>query len=273
VLVRMALYPGAFPANGGTALDAVTEEVGKGLRCRMITLGLTGAARLEADYFSPENYPPLKIDWQPHTPYIPSVASTITRLNEALDRIMRSLEKINIPAMAETIENALVLFSKASQEIDLKKIRGEAELLMSELRSTNGRLHEILKGKEVDTILRDGSAMISAGRSIMEGSQEPMKQFQEALVDTSESIDGLAKKVTAMSEGLPENLVSLQRTLRRVEGFLMAEQQEIAVIVSNIKVISENFRELSENAKQYPSQLFLGAPPQPPKRESLGDEQ
>jgi phospholipid/cholesterol/gamma-HCH transport system substrate-binding protein len=272
VLVRMTLYPDAFPANGGVVQDAVAKEVEKGLRCRLITLGLTGAARLEADYLPPDGNPPLKIDWQPHTPYIPSVASTITRLNEALDRIMRSLENINIPGMAKTFENALVLFSKASQEIDLKKIRSEAELLMSELRSTNGRLYEILKGKEMDAILRDGSAMVAAGRGIFEDSQEPLKRFQEALLGTSESIEGLAKKVTAMSEGLPENMAGLQKTLRRLDDFLMDEQREIDVILSNIRVISENFKEFSESAKQYPSQLILGAPPQHPKKESRGDE-
>jgi len=269
VLVRMALYPDAFPAKTGeSAGEGVAAEVKKGLRCRLTILGLTGTARLEADYLPPESHPPLKIDWQPHYPYIPSVSSTITRLNEALDRIMRALEKINIPAMAATFENALGLLSKASEEFDLKGVRGETELLLAELRNTNGRLNEILRGKEMESILRNGSAMVTAGRSIVEDSKMPLQKFQTALLDTSESIDGLAKKLTAVSEGLPENLAGLQRTLRRLDAFLVNQQQEIEGILSNIRVISENFKEVSENAKQYPSQLIFGTPPPPPKRES-----
>jgi phospholipid/cholesterol/gamma-HCH transport system substrate-binding protein len=269
VLVRMALYPDAFPAKKGSSVrEGLAAEVEKGLRCRLTVLGLTGTARLEADYLPPESNPPLKIDWQPHYAYIPSVASTITRLNEALDRIMMALEKINIPAMATTFENALGLLSKVSEEFDLKGVRGEAESLLAELRNTNGRLNEILRGKEVESILRNGSAMVTAGRSIVEDSKMPLQKFQTALLDTSESIDGLAKKLTAVSEGLPENLAGLQRTLRRLDGFLVNQQQEIEVILSNIRVISENFREVSENAKQYPSQLIFGTPPPPPKREN-----
>jgi len=252
VLVRMALHPDAFPAKTGeSAGEGVAAEVKKGLRCRLTILGLTGTARLEADYLPPESHPPLKIDWQPHYPYIPSVSSTITRLNEALDRIMRALEKINIPVMAATFENAL-----------------GTELLLAELRNTNGRLNEILRGKEMESILRNGSAMVTAGRSIVEDSKMPLQKFQTALLDTSESIDGLAKKLTAVSEGLPENLAGLQRTLRRLDAFLVNQQQEIEGILSNIRVISENFKEVSENAKQYPSQLIFGTPPPPPKRES-----
>jgi len=269
VLVRMALYPDAFPAKTGSSnREGLNGEVNKGLRCRLTVLGLTGTARLEADYLSPQSNPPLKIDWEPHYPYIPSVSSTITRLNEALDRIMKALEKINIPAMATTFENALGLLSKASEEFDLKGIRNEADLLLGELRNTNGRLNEILRGKDMESILRDGSAMVTAGRSIVEDSKMPFQKFQTALSDTSESIDGLAKKLTAVSESLPENLAGLQRTLRRLDGFLVNQQQEIEGILSNIRVISENFKEVSENAKQYPSQLLFGSPPPLPKRES-----
>jgi phospholipid/cholesterol/gamma-HCH transport system substrate-binding protein len=269
VLVRMALYPDAFPAQTGeTAHKSVAAEVDKGLRCRLTILGLTGTARLEADYFPPESHPPLKIDWQPYYPYIPSVSSTITRLNEALDRIMKALEKINIPAMATTFEKALELLSKASDEFNLKGIRDEADLLLAGLRNTNGRINEILRGKDMESILRDGSAMVTAGRSIVEDSKMPLQKFQTALLETSESIDGLAKKLSAVSQGLPENLAGLQRTLRRLDGFLVNQQQEIEGILSNIRVISENFKEVSENAKQYPSQLLFGSPPPPPKRES-----
>jgi phospholipid/cholesterol/gamma-HCH transport system substrate-binding protein/paraquat-inducible protein B len=270
VLVRMALYPDAFPVKTGeSAGEGLAAEVDKGLCCRLTILGLTGTARLEADYLPPEGHPPpLKIDWQPHYPYIPSVSSTITRLNEALDRIMKQLEKINMPAMAKTFENTLSLLAKTSEEFDLRGIRGEAGSLLSELRNTNGLLNEILRGKDVKTLLQDGAAMVSAGRAIVEDWKMPLKKFQTALLDTSESIDVLAEKLASVSEGLPETLVGLQKTLRRLDGFLMNQQQEIEVILSNIRVISENIKEVSENARQYPSQLLFGAPPPPPKRGS-----
>ena len=43
----------------------------KGLRVRLASQGITGAAFLEADYIDPEKFPPMEIIWEPKTYYVP----------------------------------------------------------------------------------------------------------------------------------------------------------------------------------------------------------
>jgi phospholipid/cholesterol/gamma-HCH transport system substrate-binding protein len=272
VLVRMALYPDACPVTTDEPIKkGLATEVGKGLRCRLTMVGLTGATHLEVDYLDAQGNSGLKIDWEPRYCYIPSVSSRITQLNEALARIMKALEDINIPAMAKTLESTLGLLAKTSEEFDLKGIGDKAGLLLTDLRETNRRLDEILGGREIRSILEDGSALVAAGRGIVEDSKASLERLEAGLLETSASMEGLARKLATISEGIPENLISLKRTLHRLDGFLGEQQNELGVILSNIRLISENIRDLSENAKQYPSQLLLGVPPPPLKGDKVDE--
>jgi len=272
VLVRMALYPDACPVKTDEPIEkGLATEVGKGLRCRLTIIGITGATQLEVDYLDVQSNNKLKMDWEPRYCYIPSVSSRITQLNEALARIMKALEDINIPAMAKTLESTLGLLAKTSEEFDLKGIGNKAGLLLTDIRETNRRLDAILGGKEIRSILEDGSVLVAAGRGIVEDSKAPLERLEAGLLDTSASMEGLAKKLATISEGIPENLVSLKRTLQRLDHFLGEQQNELGVILSNLRVISENIKNLSEDAKQYPSQLLLGVPPPPSKGDKVDE--
>ena len=74
---------------------------------RLASQGVTGAAYIEADYQDPARNPALEIDWQPHYPYVPSSRSRITQLSESVEKILRSVENIDVGRLVDGLEKSL----------------------------------------------------------------------------------------------------------------------------------------------------------------------
>ena len=118
ILVKVALEP----------MRDITEEerrqfmkkmIERGLRVRLASQGITGAAYLEADYLDDsEKHPPLEITWKPKTYYIPSVPSTITQFTESIDKILSKLEQINIDGITSGIEETLKDMTKTLEDLE-----------------------------------------------------------------------------------------------------------------------------------------------------------
>lgn len=150
VLVRSALFSDAFkfkehPLN-------IAQETRKGLRVRVSIQGLTGAAYLEADYLDPERYVPLEIDWKPRTTRIPSAPSTITRLSEALQSIMRNLQEINFQGIAANLDKSMESMSRTLEDLDLQAVSADTQRLIQELRKTNRTAGDFISGELAEGI-------------------------------------------------------------------------------------------------------------------------
>jgi phospholipid/cholesterol/gamma-HCH transport system substrate-binding protein/paraquat-inducible protein B len=261
VLVRVGLTSHVWQAGGGQ--KDLTKEIDRGLRVRLAFQGLTGTAYLEADYLDPERNPPLEIDWTPRYCYIPSASSTITRLSESLDRIMRKLEQVDITKITEGVETSLTAFTKATQGFDVKKTNEQAQQLLMDLRETNRLIAQTLQGESLESILSDTSATMGAARRIVEGSEAPLTEFPAALLEASRNVETFTERLDAVSEGLPDTFTRLRDMVHEIEGLFASHQRDIAIAVRNIKAASENLRELSEDAKRYPAQVLFGGPPSP----------
>jgi phospholipid/cholesterol/gamma-HCH transport system substrate-binding protein len=239
VLVRVSLFSKAFGAVTQSGVDKlVKKEVEKGLRVQLAFPGVTGTAYLEADYMPPERAPWLSIDWKPKDAYIPSAPSTITRYTEAIDRILKSIEQIDIQALIGSIDKALSSLSKATEEARVDQISDQAVSLLKELRVTNSRLERLVARSE-----------------------GPLGRFLDELPETASSLHHLSIQLNKMATELPAQAQPLGKAIRRLNGLLVSEQQNIEDILNNTRQASENLRDLTENARQYPSQIILGAPP------------
>jgi phospholipid/cholesterol/gamma-HCH transport system substrate-binding protein/paraquat-inducible protein B len=266
VLVRAGLEPSMFQFPlvdaGGPGFNA---EIEKGLRVRLAPQGLTGVAYLEADYLDPARYPPLVIDWQPMHPYIPSARSTITRLTESVDRILRNVEHVDIQRLTETIEKSLATMSQFAAGADLDKIGPQVNAILAELRETNREVKTIMTGPEIKSALADASAAAASARQIFTQAEKPLNQILADLPETSEKIKNLANRMDAASADLPETAVHLKETLRRLERFIADQQDDLEVTVQNLRAITENVKEITDDAKTYPGQILFGSPPPPAK--------
>ncbi len=212
----------------------VERMIKKGLRFRLASQGVTGAAYLEADYLDPEEYPPMEITWEPHTYYVPSVPSTITEFTESVDKILEKLEEINIQGITTNLESILVSVNKMLDDAKLANITKQTGNLLVRLRETNKRLSPLLS---------DASATMATIRRITGDAEKPMTQSLSALGE------------------LPDIITQLKSTLRQFRYFVSDEKQNVEVSTENVRVITENLRDLSENVKRYPSHFLFGNSP------------
>jgi phospholipid/cholesterol/gamma-HCH transport system substrate-binding protein/paraquat-inducible protein B len=268
VLVRMALYPEATPVKiekgevkGPAAVRRrIERETEQGFRIRLAFQGLTGTAYLEADYLDPALYPPFEIDWEPRYPYCASAPSMITRLSEAVDRIMRDVEQIEFQGIAEGLNRSLTALTNAIEDANVKGLSGEGIRLLGEVRQTNRRIGELLAGDEIRRVLDDISATAASLRRTAEGVEEPVTAVVDDLPEFSERAGSLARRLDAASEDITEILARLKRVSYRLDDLVAGQQANIERTLGNMKVISQNLREFSETVKRDPSRLLFGKP-------------
>lgn len=241
VLVRFSLYQDAVGALSQAAVKRfVDSEVEKGLRVRLAFQGVTGAAYLEADYLEADRAPWLSIDWQPYYPFLPSAPSTITRYSEAIDKILKSIEQIDIQAIGSGLEKALTAMNELMEKAQMGEIGQQTVQLLTELRATNQRLERMVTRAEA-----------------------PFERILQDLPETVQNLNRLTAQLNALAGDLPENIAPLGNTLRRLNGLLAAEQQTIEQTLDNIQQVSENLRDITDDVRRYPAQMLLGAPPPP----------
>lgn len=259
VIVRSSLFPEDFGIRDKKALK---EEVNKGLRIKMALLGITGAAYLETDYLErEESAESLAFEWTPRYPYIPSVPSTITRVSEALDSILKNLENINVQGIAENLDSALESMGKLLEATNLENITTQGEQLISEVRKTNQEIKRLVEEIHVEPLITDASATVATARRIVEDAEGPLTGFVDDLNEISKRAQSLMAKFDAMSEGVPETVSEIKKTVRELDTFILQQKRDIESTVDNFRKASENLKEASENATRYPSQTLFGEPP------------
>ena len=118
----------------------IERMITKGLRVRLASQGITGAAFLEADYIDPAEFPPMEITWKPNTYYVPSVPSKITQLTESVETILEKLEEINVKGITAGLDETLGSMNKILDEVKKSKLTKQAGDLLAELRETNKKI-------------------------------------------------------------------------------------------------------------------------------------
>jgi len=266
VLVRISISSNMlqFPLND-PASPALQKELDRGFRIRMAAQGLTGVAYLEADYLNPERNPPLRIDWRPDYPYIPSTRSRITQLSDAVERILRNLEDINVPQITTSIEKSLASITKLADSANLDKIGMQTTALLTELRQTNRQVSAVVSNQDLKNALADASATAGRARQIVERAEKPVNQFLADMPQATESLNRLVKRLDAVASDLPPTSAELRQTIQRMNRLIASQQRDIEQTMSNLRVVSENMREITENSKKYPAQTLFGGPPAPAK--------
>lgn len=261
VLVRIGLTTKIFLAEPGS--PSFMTEVEKGLRVRLASQGVTGAAYIEADYQDPARNPPLEIDWQARYPYVPSTRSRITQLSDSVEKILRSVENVDVGRLVDGLEKSLLTITKVAEGANFDKLGGQANAFLTEVRDTNRQLKDLIGSSEVRSAFKDGAAAAKTAREIIDSAEKPLKQLLADLPQASDSVNKLIKRVDSMSADLPETSAQLRQSLRRLNRLLASQQQEIHTTIENIRTISDNVKDLTEESKRYPSQAVFGAPPPP----------
>jgi phospholipid/cholesterol/gamma-HCH transport system substrate-binding protein/paraquat-inducible protein B len=192
-LVRSSLLTEVFQLKGDDRA-ALREEVEKGLRVRLALMGLTGAYYLDADYVEPGFYEPVPVDWRPEYPYIPSIPSTVTRVSDALNGIMRNLEQINVQGIVGDLEKSLNALSSVLQGVNVEGIGKEAQGLLSEMRQTNELISKVFAKDveasltEIETAFRRLNALLSGQERDVEATLNNFRAASQNLREVTENL-------------------------------------------------------------------------------------
>ncbi|RJR29375.1 MAG: MCE family protein [Desulfobacteraceae bacterium] len=204
-MVRASVMTEMFQLKGEES-EALKKEIAGGLRVRLALQGLTGAYYLEADYADPESNPPLPIDWDPDYPYIPAVPSTVTRLSEALDGILKNLEQINIQGITSNLEKSLSTLSSVMEKGNVEQIGQEARNLLSELRETNRQISKVFAG-DVESSLNQLEATFKRLSGLLSGQErdieETVNNFRAASQNLKEVTENLKRNPSQLLFGQP----------------------------------------------------------------------
>jgi phospholipid/cholesterol/gamma-HCH transport system substrate-binding protein len=263
VLVRIGLTTKIFLADAGS--PSFLAEVEKGLRVRLASQGVTGAAYIEADYQDPARNPALEIDWRPLYPYVPSSRSRITQLSESVEKILRSVEDIDVGRLVDGLEKSLLTITKVAEGANFDKLGGQANAFLTEVRDTNRQLKELIGSSDIKSAFKDSAVAASGARQIIERAQAPVNQMLADLPRAAESLERMVKRLDSVTADLPETSAQLRQTLQRMNRLIATQQQGIAATVENLQAVSSDIKELTESSRKYPSQVLFGAPPPPSK--------
>ncbi|MBN1867289.1 MCE family protein [Candidatus Sumerlaeota bacterium] len=286
VLIRCVVYPEMLGGKGTTdVLPFLVHEVQKGLRARLALQGITGTVYLEVDYVDPERNPPLDIEWEPTTVYIPSVPSLTAQVGDMAISFLNEWEKANIPETLDSVRVFLEDADRAVKSFDLGQTREKTEQLIEELRQTNREVGQILGSAEFATAKGDAFAALSHARQLMEESSTNMEKILEDLrrgaEDFRQASSGVDRFLSGTGEGapplerlsrtaanlesasadMPETIARLNGTLQKLERLVSTKQNTIESILDNLDRTMQNMRDVSEDAKLYPSRVLFGDPP------------
>jgi len=289
VYVGMDLYPDVFGNLSDAAMrERLSTEAGKGLRVRLASQGLTGAAYIELDYQDPERNPPLPIDWDPKYYYLPSAPSIISRVTESVDTVFRRLEQVHVEQVVEDLDKFLVMLTESVKEAKVAEVREETVGLLESLRVSADRIQELVGRKDLDSIPGDASAMVSSARRLTESTERSLEDILVDLKSVSEKLDSMTQQVESLaqsdevrqgltdfadttrnvkaaSETLPETAERLGDAIRRIDDLVARQQRDLEAVLDNLRAVTLNLRELTDEARQYPSGVLFGAPPKPPE--------
>jgi paraquat-inducible protein B len=260
VMVEATILPRLIGGRttSGLTTGIVKGEVDEGLRVRLAPQGITGTNYLEIDYVDPRQNPILQIDWTPDNLYIPSARSTVTQFVAGASEIVDRLRKLDLESVLANLNKLLITANSRVEAVDAAKISKSTERVL-------GKLETKLDQLPMDKIGSDASALLAELRV--------SNQRLGAILDDPawkklpSDADAAAVQLKKLLEdpNFKSALAHLQATLARLDRVTGGSEPDLRRTLENLRQITDNLRELTENAKQYPSQLILGAPPPPVK--------
>ncbi|WP_319583800.1 MlaD family protein [uncultured Pseudodesulfovibrio sp.] len=294
VYVRCEINPDLFEnLTEDDFISYVARDAKRGMRIRPTSLGLTGQLFLNTIYQDPESNPPLPIDWTPEHAYVPSVPSTLSRVEEAVTTISKTLSSLKQEDLESIIKDVKSIVGTINDFMNTEGGREAGNRMLDILQSTRGIL------ARTDKLLADPAAeqIIPKTASILTGvdriTQESADNIIRAAAETREAIASfkqasqvLSKTLTdprmdkAMAEIAPTlenmsrastdlaNAVSKVHALvNRLNGVAASQEANVRSIIEDTREVMQNVKELTEDAKRYPSGVIFGTPPNKPHPE------
>ena len=178
-------------------ISRIKELIETGLRLQLDSQGITGVAFLNLANLDPKRFPPLKIDWEPESLYIPSAPGTITQITQAVENLTGTLETIDIKGMTDKVNQILVSTDKAIEDAQIPVIAKDVRELLDALENNSKRLDSILESQEVKQTLKNLS-------QTLENVNTASRKFNRFSSTQREELDRILEDIRATTENLRE---------------------------------------------------------------------
>jgi len=270
-----------------SARDQAADEVARGLRTRTISQGLTGQLFLGLDYVSPERYPPLPIDWEPASIYVPAAPSTLSQVEQAVLSISSTLDGLDKAELPEAVKSFRRFADSASQFLDSadpKVIGPKLAATLDQTRVLLARINVLMADPAAETLVPETAKTIAGVRKLVD---EAGPDTVRLIHDSREMVASLKVSARALEKFLadpetgkqlaqmPEAMRQARETvaelrsaakrlnsvLGRVEQLTASQQSNVEGILESARGLVDNLKELTGEAKRYPSGLIFGPPP------------
>jgi len=257
------------------------NEINRGLRIRLLPMGLTGAAYIEMDYLDPQRHPALQINWTPDHPYIPSAPGPFARLEETFDslsRTMANIEEIDLQNTLNQLEHLIQSLDESISSLDTAGLSSQAQVFLEELRQSNKRISMLLGPEDLEkrevvslhSVLIDSQKIL---RSVQKGLDHLEMDREDGTADklartivnlhlSSEKLPGVMEDISAASMSLKKSTQGFEALTTRTYSLLRTQNEELREVLDNMRMISENLLDTSLDARRYPSYILFGDQPQ-----------
>jgi ABC-type transporter Mla subunit MlaD len=220
--------------------EEMEKAVTSGLRTQLKPQGITGLSYIDLSFMSPTAYPLVSVPWKPKYPVIPSVPSTLTRVQDAAENLLNSLSQIDVARMSDNLSQLLAMLNQEMSAGDARKAITSANELLTNL------------NKAVQQSDLPGTAASIRG---LAGGQ----QTQQLLAQLNQTTAQLAK----VSAQLPALVSASQAAVNQASETTADVQTQLLPILQSMKATMDNLRDLSSSLSANPGQVILGAPPPP----------
>src|SRR3990170_6184675 len=178
-------------------ISRIKELIETGLRLQLDSQGITGVAFLNLANLDPKRFPPLKIDWEPESLYIPSAPGTITQITQAVENLTGTLETVDIKGMTDKVNQILVSTDKAIEDAQVPAISKDIRELLDALENNSKRLDSILQSQEVQQTLKNLS-------QTLENVNTASRKFNRFSSTQRDELDRILEDIRATTENLRE---------------------------------------------------------------------
>jgi ABC-type transporter Mla subunit MlaD len=238
VVVRFRIDPRKLGPDAN-----LVQAVKDGLRIQVAPQGITGLAYLELSFVT-NAAAPQPAPWQPDSPVIPSVPSTLTQVSDAVQHFLTTMDKVKFSDTVASLTSLVGTLNKEITSGDASQTLHNANLLLAQL--------------SVEMRQADLPGTTKAVRDLAGG-----PQTRTILTQLAQA----SRALTASSAAMPKLLAQTQATVAQASATTASLDRQIIPVLRNLDAASINMRELSETLKHDPAVILRGAapPPQTPR--------
>jgi ABC-type transporter Mla subunit MlaD len=218
----------------------IQQAVAHGLRVQIAPQGITGLAYLELSFVSASQYPMQPVPWQPDSTVIPSMPSTLTQVQDAVEQVMSSLSKVDLGKIVDQISSLTTTLNNEVTSGDAHQAMANANILLANL---NTQVQQA-----------NLPATTASVRNLADGAQT-----RQILAQLNQTTAQLSK----VSAELPALMASSQAAVNQADETTSDLQAQLIPILQDMKATTANLRQLTASLQRNPAQVLRGTTPPP----------